>query len=157
MRWTRALRLIGLPTRRATCSTRPTWDRVGDQPGLEQPGPLRLPEQQFGGAGVTLTNSANPAPQQLQVPSDVTNLNVACQQVSSSGSNTFGGYSVVAGVNSHGQIANSASPGSCTSLNADPVGGGSATLGQEVGNSATCLTYQGGPGRNATVGFPARP
>ena len=104
----------------------------------------------LGGAGVTLTNSSNPPAQKLQVPSDVTSLNVTCQQVSSSGSNTFGGYAVVAGVNSHGQIANTPpnppNP-SCVSLSADPVGGGSATRAQQVNaGSTSCLSYQGQAG-----------
>ena len=99
----------------------------------------------LGGSGVTLTNTSNPPAQQMQVPSDVTSLNVTCQQVSSSGSNTFGGYALVAGVNSHGQVANSGST-SCVSLSADPVGGGTSTRAQEVGNSASCLTYQGQAG-----------
>ena len=64
-------------------------------------GLCNLQNNNLGGAGVTLTDSSNPPARQLQVPSDVNSLNVTCQQVSSSGSNTFGGYAVVAGINSH--------------------------------------------------------
>jgi len=95
--------------------------------------------QSMTGAGLTLNSSA------MALPNDVSSVNVTCQQYTGPGSNLFGGYSVIAGVN----VSNasppvySANPGgtSCHSLSSDPVGGGTATFAQ---GSGTCVTYPAG-------------
>jgi hypothetical protein len=90
------------------------------------------------GGGLNLTSSA------MLLPNDVSSVNVTCKQYTGPGSNLFGGYALVAGVN----VSNAATPvysanagAGCQSLSSDPVGGGTATFASGTGN---CLTYPAG-------------
>ena len=91
------------------------------------------------GSGLNLTSSS------MALPSDVSGVNVTCQQFAGPGSNLFGGYALVAGVN----VSNASPPvysanaggQSCQSLSSDPIGGGTATF---ASGSGTCLTYPAG-------------
>ena len=90
------------------------------------------------GSGLNLTSST------MALPNDVSSVNIACKQYTGPGSNLFGGYALVAGVN----VSNAATPvysansgSGCQSLSADPVGGGTSTF---ASGSGTCLTYPAG-------------
>jgi len=91
------------------------------------------------GGGLNLTSST------MALPSDVSSVNVTCQQYTGPGSNLFGGYALVAGVN----VSNAATPVysanagglSCDSLSSDPIGGGTSTF---ASGSGTCVTYPAG-------------
>jgi hypothetical protein len=86
--------------------------------------------------GVDLTSG------QVSFPAGVTSVKVNCQQVTGSGSNTFGGFALVAGLNSHGKVANNGST-SCQSLSTDPIGSSKPTYATYTGSSL-CASYPSG-------------
>jgi hypothetical protein len=83
-------------------------------------------------------------PSTMSLPSDVSNVNVTCAQYTGPGSNTFGGYAVVAGVNVNnatGAFQRNAAAG-CVSMSSDPVGSGAPTFATSVtAGSTTCMKY----------------
>ena len=89
----------------------------------------------------------NTVPSTVALPNipGVSSMKVTCQPIAGPRSNTFGGYSVVTGVKlpTSGGVSPQGNP-NCVSLNADPLGGGHATLA----TGTTCLSYPPPGGAN---------
>lgn len=81
----------------------------------------------------------------MSLPSDVPNVNVKCQQYTGPGSNLFGGYALIAGVNVNqgSHIANPGQETVCKSISSDPIGGGTSTFAHA--STPTCLDYPAAP------------
>lgn len=99
----------------------------------------------------------------LTVPNGTSsaNVKVQCQPISGLGSNSFGGYAVITGINYPGNPSYPSHSGSssgsqefagntskCQSISADPIGAGSPTYGKSVTGTSTsppqCIYYPAG-------------
>lgn len=88
-------------------------------------------------AGKVLTSA------EMALPDDVSQVQVKCTQVRGPGSNTFAGYSVVAGTH---QLQTGAASSQCQSLSINPSGSGVATFADFLDDENLCATYPAGPG-----------